>query len=795
MKKRIIGLLSIILALSTAFSTSAVFAEEQNEDTAEENVVEEIITDPDDSEDEHVLDTDHSEIDTSVFSDENDPETDDDSLSENDLEQYEDVQTATESLEDIDEIMVSESDEDKNEQDESIAELLDEMTESEDTIYETSETAPAYLAEGEQNPDLPQLEPVTNIEWGKYYFNGYKPDGTYSPFSNELPGNLSFNIPELTQNKYEIYYYKDNEVLFVTDHPTYSQRPGEYHNEETLRIRNDLESGDYYVTVKTMGDNVNYRDSDVVKSDVWHYEKPDQEMTSDIDVTLEGTTARFTINGNIDYLYEFMMDIYFSETEGGEKHIVGSVLYSIPYLVDGTYYDGKQNTEWVSKIYDSCFETAGAGYYSVSIRLISRDITVVSNGQSSALSNESNITQIAKNMEQEFSDLLDKTESEGLSASEIREKAQALGSEELKIAMYADKTNTAVVQKMEELEKKIGGSEIEVKDDMKSVFNEDDMKVVGAALNTPENEEENIKLVLDKPQYEDVIPTMYNNTIAIKFSMGLENVENTDELKVPVKIVLPVPETINPEFLVILHYHVNGGKPEEIRPYIFEENGKKYATLILTSFSDFVMTVKGGNTAKNGLIQDDDGIWRLYKDGEIRENFTGMYPYGTSLFYLNKGVLDRSHEGIEYYQKNPYYVVKGQVTYNYTGLGEYKGSLHYFTKSVKDETFNGIAYYKGDPYFVVNGKVTYNYVGLGEYKGSLHYFTNSKKDTSFTGLSYYKNEPYYVLNGIVSYKYNGLGQYKTDWWYVVNSKVDKSFSGNYRWKSRDYAIKNGKVIK
>ena len=206
------------------------------------------------------------------------------------------------------------------------------------------------------------------------------------------------------------------------------------------------------------------------------------------------------------------------------------------------------------------------------------------------------------------------------------------------------------------------------------------------------------------------------------------------------------------------------------------------------------VTVSESITEKSGLLQDEDGSWNLYENGAVRTSFAGLYPYGTSLFYLSNGVLDRTANGIYYTQGTPYYVVNGQVTYNYTGLGEYKGSLHYFTKSVKDETFNGIAYYKGDPYFVVNGKVTYNYVGLGEYKGSLHYFTKSKKDTTFTGLSYYKNEPYYVLNGIVSYKYNGLGQYKTDWWYVVDSKVDKTFSGTYTWKSKKYTIKNGKVV-
>ena len=269
-------------------------------------------------------------------------------------------------------------------------------------------------------------------------------------------------------------------------------------------------------------------------------------------------------------------------------------------------------------------------------------------------------------------------------------------------------------------------------------------------------------------------------------------------------------------------YTVMKGRKETLVPYIepvnatnkscyFESSDTSIATVdsngVVTGLQEGVVTItaysndNGGyakcniivSSKKNGLIEDSDKKWRLYRDDQVRTSYTGLYPYGTSLFYLNKGVLDTSFEGIAYFNGAPYYVVKGKVTYNYTGLGEYKGSLHYFTNSVKDESFNGICYYKNEPYFVVNGKVTYNYTGLGEYKGSLHYFTNSKKDTKFSGISYYEDEPYYVLNGIVTYKYTGIAEYKGSKWYVINSYVDKSFSGKITWKGKTYNIRNGKV--
>ena len=196
---------------------------------------------------------------------------------------------------------------------------------------------------------------------------------------------------------------------------------------------------------------------------------------------------------------------------------------------------------------------------------------------------------------------------------------------------------------------------------------------------------------------------------------------------------------------------------------------------------------------KEGFLKDEDGVWKLYTRNEVRKGFSGLYPYGSSLFYLTKGVLDKSVNGIYYSRGVPYYVVNGKVTFNYTGLGEYKGSLFYFSGSEKDTTFNGISYYKNEPYYVVNGQVTYNYTGLGEYKGSLHYFEKSKKDFTYSGISYFQDVPYYVLNGIVTYNYNGIAPYKNSKWYVKNSIVDKTFSGLYKWKGNTYSIKNGKV--
>ena len=72
--------------------------------------------------------------------------------------------------------------------------------------------------------------------------------------------------------------------------------------------------------------------------------------------------------------------------------------------------------------------------------------------------------------------------------------------------------------------------------------------------------------------------------------MELENVENPDDLKVPVLIDIPVPEEINPAFLIVLHYHLSNDEPEVISPYVYQAGNRWYAQFVLTSFSDFALT-------------------------------------------------------------------------------------------------------------------------------------------------------------------------------------------------------------
>ena len=76
-------------------------------------------------------------------------------------------------------------------------------------------------------------------------------------------------------------------------------------------------------------------------------------------------------------------------------------------------------------------------------------------------------------------------------------------------------------------------------------------------------------------------------------------------LTTPVKVVLPVPEGINPALLMLLHYDEYQMDWEMIVPYVYQEGTQWYMTFVAGSFSDFAVA------HKVSVIKDysNEGIW------------------------------------------------------------------------------------------------------------------------------------------------------------------------------------------
>ncbi len=452
----------------------------------------------------------------------------------------------------------------------------------------------------------------------------------------EMPGTFTWKngTPGLNEVEVSVYRVGDPKPVF-THQIGYSELYKTiYGSNDALTEQEDLQSGTYYFTVMNKGDGTQYSDSEVATSDTWEYVMPNSRIEKPTGLIISGRDIRFEMPDD-PYIRGVDIDIYYAKTENGEPNEVSGQGYGW-YYEEGTYqemepvelgpafepedepggepvypdpeleYDPSMEPEpgyeepFVRegntirlKLGTDLFEQNGPGWYSFRVRLLSSDITVTRNSEW-ITSDPCYIEDVPRDIGEQLMDLWE--ESETLSAQEIRDQVQEMDRNDLRVSLTKDTANNGATAAIKALEETLGGGAgVAVTEDMRDTFDGSLVSVVGAALNTPLDDDAPITLVVDKPAREDIIPEAYNNAVAIRFSMDVENVENTHDLAVPVKITIPVPDGVNPSYLVILHYPVDGGAPEEvIWPHLFVRGGQQYASFVLTGFSDFVITeVKG----------------------------------------------------------------------------------------------------------------------------------------------------------------------------------------------------------
>ena len=353
----------------------------------------------------------------------------------------------------------------------------------------------------------------------------------------------------------------------------------------------DRESGDYYFTVQAVGDEEQYKDSPVVTSLIWHYVRPEAELTTPTGLHWEGQTACWSDESNHAadlYGYEIQFRCVAPETEAetGTKYTL---------TMDELSSGGLKHTlqDWVKDL-------LGSGTCQFRLRAVSGDITRFRHSQWSAFSAESTQLTAPSTVAEALDQLLtDYTPSEGAKLTEKQTAALKSAVAEKKDALAStlctgDGGSTEVAEKLQALEALVGGpasvtvtgaAPAEIKDAQNSV------SIVGASLNG--TAESAVTLRIDKAETviaeTPINPAQYHNTIP--FSMTLAGVSAQAQhqpLAVPVLITLPLPGSIRPSFLVLLHKV--GDTWQEIFPYqiLYNDELKQYCVrFTVTSFSDF----------------------------------------------------------------------------------------------------------------------------------------------------------------------------------------------------------------
>ena len=440
-------------------------------------------------------------------------------------------------------------------------------------VFETAKNVRSGAA---ATSNLPQLGSATNLTWGVEHGYVWDPNTDTifhdARYDRQLPGMASYKRASLDQGRYKFELCQvgvETPLLQYIWDIDYSYYGTTWVDEFLLDVISD--SGDYYFTVTALGDGITYTDGPTVRSETWHYVKPAKALTPPSLITWDWPYATFNIADSETEIFGVYVEFYHTDILGKEPQWAGAI--------GAHYYTTQVKTQdWIPQDF-------GNGYYSFKVKLLSYDMNTIAHSDWSEMSPVYKLTTQSTSVEDELKKIII---SNG-SPEEIRDRVQAINTEDLKTSMLADTENSGVVADIAALEVAVGGPAIIDVSSAVTAFDASKISIIGANLNNIASQYDPITLVLDKPEKEHILDSLYKDAVAVRFSMNLTNVKDIELLEVPVKITLPVPSTIKPNFLVILHYHANGSM-EELHPYIYSENGQYYAQFLLTGFSDFIMT-------------------------------------------------------------------------------------------------------------------------------------------------------------------------------------------------------------
>ena len=350
----------------------------------------------------------------------------------------------------------------------------------------------------------------------------------------------------------------------------------------------DRESGDYYFTVQAVGDEELYADSPVVTSPIWHFERPEAELAVPTGLYWEGQTACWSdeVNRAAD-LYGYLIQFRCVAPETGAETRLKYTL-TLEDLSSGGLKDTLQDREK---------ERLGSGTCYFRIQALSGDITRIRHGQWSEFNEVGTQLTAPSTVADALDQLLTKyqpaEESTPLTDEDAESLKQAVAAKKNELASTlctGDGGSTKVADNLQKLEALVGGpASVTVTENAPTAITKRGVSIVGASLNGTAD----VTLKIDKAETAGAEASInlaqYHNTIP--FSMTLEGVDAQPQhqsLAVPVLITMPLPNNLNPSFLVLLHKI--GDDWQEIFPYqvFYDETLEQDCVrFTVTSFSDF----------------------------------------------------------------------------------------------------------------------------------------------------------------------------------------------------------------
>lgn len=486
--------------------------------------------------------------------------------------------------------------------------------------------------------DLPQLPIPYGLEWHTEYERWWDEEDQLSYNKLDRMGMMSFHIGEddLCQNHFE------TEIYSAADGYTTPVEIGGWGFGDREEIRHfsvsefiyaDLPSGTYKFRVRNEGDGTKYRTSEWSElSPGFVYTQPAQRLEApDADEfgwkRWDGSyVSVWEGNGQAATGY-YEVKWSTEDPKGGRRENYGSF--------DIHAYDGDQPRAYFShRIHDEMLSDYGENDIRFRVRAIPMDITQYRISKWSGYSPALEVEDITDLVNDKLDDLISDA-----AAPTVQDVQNALQQDivDLRTAMAADQSmsggpDSGTLDRIRALEDKVADNveqNVEAKPSAPQALKDiaSGVTMVGATLNLADDHPEtgtapSVTLEIDEPKEGIVINEQQHN--AVQFSMKLRGAVNHDDqdqasqqLIVPVAIDMPVPQGINPYFLVVLH-KLWDGSIEQMRPYTYWNADDQcwHARFVVDSFSDFAFV-------EDRSIADDD------EDDETGESGDLLYEIRT----------------------------------------------------------------------------------------------------------------------------------------------------------------------
>ncbi|WP_300343855.1 hypothetical protein [uncultured Oscillibacter sp.] len=479
--------------------------------------------------------------------------------------------------------------------------------------HKTVSTAPASSARTEDPDGLIPLGDPSDLRWD--------PDD---------PGAALWETTGAFQQKVQIDYYQvgQPDALYRIERSykaesiltSFSEKSFRYelYDPYTGECLMNLPSGDYYFTVQNKGDGIRYGDSDLVSSKdmpggIFHYTAPGVQLAPPSQVRWSWPAVLWDdLRSKDERIYGYYIDYGYSpeHTQNGEDiEVIGGE-------VGGRGVEsGHSDPSYIDMLSDE----HGVGWYYFRVRALSENISQQRNSEWSAWSEGYHLSDASRKVLDSLDDIRRTAQPE-----EIRQRVQALDRMELESALEAENRAEEVLLSLEEA---LGGPALPKVTDpgLEKIFDTKKVSVSGASLNNITGTEPPVLNIGRVREPHDIREEMYSSILTVDFSMELSGVEGTHDLAVPVKVRLPIPETIDPYFLAILHYKADGSFEEITQCNIYRQDGQWYVSFVLTSFSDFALTERLDEGDGPVILLGQDGRYQVVRAPEGARLYLARY--------------------------------------------------------------------------------------------------------------------------------------------------------------------------